>query len=151
MRPFLNPTFVLVLATLVFANHQGSGVVISFLTRSPITLHEPIAIDCTVKNAGDQVILVDFGCLRGCRGTDATALRLDITDPSGKRTEMPPLEGPRSPKAIERNSNYRKRFILNEWHDFADPGQYQVKIWIGRDVTTVSGESSMSKEIRRSL
>jgi hypothetical protein len=77
---------------------------------------------------------------------DATALRLSITEPGGKRIELAQSDGPRSPHTIERNSNYRKQFILNEWHNFRETGQYQEKIWIGRDITTVSGKGLKVKK-----
>jgi hypothetical protein len=140
MRSPLNPTLVWFLAAFLFADPQNTGVEITLSTKSVVTVHEPIMVDCAIDNAGNEAILVDFGCIRGCRGMDATALRLIITEPSGKRIELPPSDGPRSPKTVERKSKYRRQFILNEWHDFAVPGQYQIEMWIDRDVTTVFGK-----------
>ncbi len=60
-------------------DHQDTRVKMTFSTKSALTLHEPIRVDCTVDNANTEPVLVDSGCILGCRGMDAQALGLIIT------------------------------------------------------------------------
>jgi hypothetical protein len=132
--------FVISSATLFSAQSPRNVVILSFTTRSPITLHEPVVVDCRLKNEGTQTIVADFGFLK--QGEMGTA-RFAVTGPNGKEMEVTPSEASifiHQPIEIEKGESFHRQYILDEWHKFAEPGTYKLKIWFSTNIVTRTGD-----------
>jgi len=137
------PGILILIASSVIAfapPRSRNSVILSFTTRSPITLHEPVVVDCRLENQISEPVVADFGFSKqGEMGT----LRFAVTEPGGNEMVVPPSDASsviHSPVKIERGKSFHRQYILDEWHKFAQPGMYRLKLWLSTKIVTQKGD-----------
>ena len=104
------------------------GVTAAFDLQSPsVTLHEPVAIEFSLRNQSAEVVTIDLGY--GREGN----FQFEIIQPDGSTFSPPPLprhEGiTRLPElSIPAGETYRQKLILNKWCPFSKPGDYRIGV-----------------------
>ena len=104
----------------------GTVQTIYRLSRSEVTLHEPVFMTLTILNGGRLPIKVDLGQDR------KQALAFSIIQPDGRivSAQLPLHEGISriGTLSIAPASKFEQVVIVNQWYVFPMTGQYQVKV-----------------------
>jgi hypothetical protein len=111
-------------AGMVFAQPATKYVDISFNLISPITLHEPVAVNVAIKNLVSHSISIDLG------GGDKTFFHFKTITPFGRQIDIT-NEG-RATAGIwysihlKPSQTYSQRLLLDELYSFDEPGDYSM-------------------------
>jgi hypothetical protein len=111
------------------AGSEGSPLLIELrLEKSNYSLREPVVATLEIHNRTTASMDLDLG--KNAIGN----LRVTVTDPTGHqemRTPAPELpDGLSFPGSITlaASGHYDKDLVLNDWHDFTQPGRYTVRL-----------------------
>jgi hypothetical protein len=113
-------------------------VTVSFsLSQSSITIHEPVEVQFAVQNGGQESIHLDLGANR------MEGFAFSITQPDGTTVQpSAPGEGGLTTEgevSVLPGQTYTQNLLLNEWYDFAKPGNYKIAVKLTASIQTQSG------------
>lgn len=119
-------------------SHLQGDVIILFTPHVPgAPLHEPIFVDLFIHNRLGEEIQFDLGHNR--KGN----LDFAITKPDGSILRAPRLSEEGTGRigriVLGPDESYDQRLVLNEWYDFAEPGEYKIAGSLPNPVRTRSG------------
>ena len=114
------------------------SIVIGFkLLAATVPLNAPVYFDLEIVNKSNQTLAVDLG------HNYKSALSFTIKTPGGEVVEVPALSasglGLTGRIQVEAGSNYKRRYILNEWYRLREPGKYSIQPHINADILAASG------------
>ena len=118
---------LLVMGTSRMAYGQGT-IVVSFEIPPDLTVQVggPFYFDATVQNASTDTVRLKFG------HHGKWNYEFALVNPDGTTTAIPPYRqigpGPKGTIVVEANQTRTRRVIFNEWHNFAAPGEYVLKL-----------------------
>ncbi len=118
---------LLVIGTARLAYGQGS-VVVSFEIPPDLTVQVggPFYFDAKVQNTSTDAVRLNFG------HHGKWNYEFSLVNPDGSTTAIPPYRqigpGPKGTIVAEANQTRTRRVIFNEWHNFAGPGEYVLKL-----------------------
>jgi hypothetical protein len=110
---------------------EPSGIRLAMKVDPQFVLHEPVYATLTIHNSLNEEIRFDLG------QNSKSSLGLSIVLPTGVEiaAPAPPQTGPGggiftvSRPILAPGEKYEQQLLLNEWHEFAAPGQYRLKLW----------------------
>jgi len=110
----------------------------SYKLVSPITLHEPVAIDVLITNIVSDEITCDFG-FDGNGAFNFSVLTPDwkIMLPERLREEI----GEGGVRHLKPGDQYSKRILLNHWFQFESPGAYRISV--AMELPIIIGKSAV--------
>jgi len=118
---------------------RTTQVTVSYESRSPVTLHEPVFIDFSVQNRLSEEIRLDLGddyktnFVFRIIGPDGAAKRVRAKVHGGLsligRTSVPPM------------GRYSQEFLLSELYYFDKPGSYRIEAALDSPVRKRNGAS----------
>ncbi len=111
-------------AGMATAQTETRYVDISFSLISPITLHEPVAVDVAIKNLASFPISIDLGPL------DKWFFHFLTITPAGKQVDITneghPIDGFWHSIYLIPNQTHTQRLLLDELYSFDEPGNYSM-------------------------
>jgi hypothetical protein len=112
--------------------------VISYrLGAETVTLHEPVYLYFELRNNAPGTLTMDLGSDR--KGS----FEVSFTGPSGTQGKLLRLtkNGLSAPRRISVNpgGTFNETLLLNEWIDFANPGNYQIEVRLSSNTSAPSG------------
>ena len=129
--------FSLVPSVITGKDQVKGGVAVSYDVSMPITLHEPVIAEMTVKNDLNEEIRFDLG------RNERSKFLISVTQPDGKVIQGPRLseEGlaTSGKVSLKPGAIYSHRLILDEWHEFNRPGNYKIEISLVDPIETEQG------------
>ncbi len=113
----------------------------SSLSKSRLTLHEPVNLIFTIKNRLTQPIKINLGQDR------KQFFLFTITQPNGSSVTLPQLKREgisvlSSELSLEPGETYTQKLLLNEWFDFPIPGKYRIQVQLAKPIQTEEGAST---------
>jgi len=113
-----------ILTGMVCAQPAMKYVEISFHSISPITLHEPVAVDVTIRNLISNTISIDLG------GGDKTFFHFKALTPDGRQIDITnegrATDGIWYSIHIKPNQTFSQRILLDALYSFDEPGNYSI-------------------------
>ncbi|HEX5411141.1 MAG TPA: hypothetical protein VFZ27_04700 [Terriglobia bacterium] len=127
------------MAIVVFGRSQAPKQLESSftLTRSAVTLHEPVYVRFTLRNTSAEVVQVDLGKNR------RSSFQFSIRTPSGSWVRSLQVDeagfGRRGMVKLDPGETYRQDLLVNLWYQFAKPGRYVVEVKVLGALRAASG------------
>jgi hypothetical protein len=105
------------------SDRETTYVKVSFALDSPITFHEPVAIDMLIENISPYGITLDLGVW------PRFAYDFDIIAPDGMHVDpFPMIDKQRyGTRYLDPGGKYRQRILLNRWFAFDIMGDYCIR------------------------
>jgi hypothetical protein len=118
---------------------EGAVTVSFSLAQSAVTLHEPVFVDFAVENGLPEGIRLDLGLDRKGK------FEFTVVRPDGSRFRLPALErgswaAPPEVR-VPAGGSYKQTLLLNEWYQFARPGEYGIEARLAGSIQTQSGHA----------
>lgn len=106
-----------------------------------LSMGEPVFAELRVRNESIGPVRIDFG--RNFLGNVHLVVNGVTAPPPG----MPPGGGISFPgeATLKPGEVYARRLLLNEWHDFSEPGKYEIRLML--ESQPIRLEASMTLEI----
>jgi hypothetical protein len=107
------------------------------LLQDHITLHEPVILNFAIENDTSVTLLVNLGANR------KEVFAFTIRKPDGSNVELPPKRAEGSSMigrvSLQPAQDFKQKLLLNEWFDFAKPGQYEIAVRLVKPEVTPRG------------
>lgn len=133
------------------AHFEPTNPVSLELIKTSVTSGEPVLLQMQVKNVGGSPLEIDLGT------NEEDGVLMSVIDPKGRRHEKPapPIRQGMTFfgwRRLSAGEEYSKIFILNEWFEFKDSGQYLIQVRLLKSPIAGSqplqtGPSSMALEV----
>lgn len=144
MRKLLTSLFICLSAALTMVRpdvdaRQGRATLpASYSAPSrPTSLREPVLLVFSVKNNLDRPVTLDLGQDR------KENFLFTVTRPDGSVVELPRMSRMGLARVgkvrLEPGQTHRQELLLNEWYEFAEPGRYEIGVWLAATAMTADG------------
>jgi hypothetical protein len=136
--------FLLTSSLLSFSAKRGARPIeISYsLPAEQLSLHEPVVMTFSVRNATPADVHLDLGQDR--KG----GFLLSVTRPDGVKIELQPYSRDGISLAgrvsVGPGQSFTQNIVLNEWYDFQTPGRYLLEARLAEPISITDGSGSLA-------